>query len=36
MAMPLFSAAEGTYRGNLHGHLTDSDGRNSPADVVRL
>ena len=36
MAMPLFSAAEGTYRGNLHGHSTHSDGRNSPADVVRL
>ena len=34
--MPLFSAAEGTYRGNLHGHSTHSDGRNSPADVVRL
>ncbi len=36
MAIPLFSAAEGTYRGNLHGHSTHSDSRKSPADVVRL
>ena len=36
MAISLFSAAKGAYRGNLHGHSTHSDGRNSPADVVRL
>ena len=36
MAIPLFSAAEGTFRGNLHGHSTYSDGLNSPADVMRL
>ena len=36
MAMPLFSATQGTYRGNLHGHSTNPDGPNSPADVVRL
>lgn len=36
MAIPLFSATEGTYRGNLHGHSTHSDSRDSLADVVRL
>jgi len=35
MTTDLFSAASGIYRGNLHGHSTHSDGRNSPADVVR-
>ena len=36
MTTPLFSSAGGLYRGNLHGHSTHSDGKNSPAEVVRL
>ena len=36
MAISLFSAAKGAYRGNLHGHSTHSDGLNSPAEAVRL
>ena len=36
MAISLFSSTNGLLRGNLHGHSTHSDGRNSPADVVRL
>ena len=36
MAISLFSSRNGLLRGNLHGHSTHSDGRNSPADVVRL
>lgn len=36
LAISLFSATNGLLRGNLHGHSTHSDGRNSPADVVQL
>lgn len=36
MATTLFSSTGGVYRGNLHGHSTHSDGRNSPAEVVEL
>ncbi len=36
MATTLFTSSAGVFRGNLHGHSTHSDGRNSPADVVRL
>ena len=36
MATILFSSSARVYRGNLHGHSTHSDGRNSSADVVRL
>lgn len=36
MATRLFSSSGGVYRGNLHGHSTHSDGRNSSAEVVEL
>lgn len=36
MARTLFTAAGGTYRGNLHGHSTHSDGSSTPKDVIRL
>ena len=32
----LFCPTGRIYRGNLHGHCTDSDGRNETAEVVRL
>ena len=36
MPHDLFCPPDGLYRGNLHGHCTHSDGRNEPAEVVRL
>lgn len=36
MARTLFTAAGGTFRGNLHGHSTHSDGSSSSAEVIRL
>ena len=36
MAHDLFRPPGSLYRGNLHGHCTHSDGRNEPAEVVRL
>ena len=36
MANTLFSSPGGAYHGNLHGHSTRSDGRNSPTDIVEL
>ena len=36
MPHDLFCPPDSLYRGNLHGHCTHSDGRNEPAEVVRL
>lgn len=36
MKRDLFSASGQLYRGNLHGHCTLSDGKNTPEEVVRL
>ena len=36
MARTLFTAAGGTFRGNLHGHSTHSDGSSTPAEAVQL
>lgn len=36
MATTLFTSSAGVFRGNLHGHSTHSDGKNSPDEAVRL
>lgn len=36
MKRDLFSASGNLYRGNLHGHSTFSDGKNTPGEAVRL
>ena len=36
MATTLFTSAAGVFRGNLHGHSTHSDGKNSPDEALRL
>ena len=36
MATTLFTSSAGVFRGNLHGHSTHSDGKNSPDEAVLL
>ena len=36
MGRDLFSCKGKPYRGNLHGHCTQSDGENEAAEIVRL